>query len=296
MNAKKRLLIAFAHPDDESFGLGGLIAKYVAEGVEVSYLCATNGDVGTVSEELLAGYNSIAELRIAELDCAAEKLGFKHVIKLGYKDSGMMHSETSQHPGSLWHTWGRRPDEVTRKVVETIRELKPHVVITFNRYGGYGHPDHIAIQQATTEAFTLAADPDYITGNLPAYTPQKLYYTSIPAYMVRMGIWRARLKGQDPRRMGRNNDIDMVRIIENVEPAHVKIDIKDYLDAWEEASACHVSQGGGSGGWLPKWLGRMLRAQQGLTRVSPVPGHTHIDEHDLFDGVTVERETTSQPA
>jgi len=288
VNTDKRILIAFAHPDDESFGLGGLISKYVAEGVAVSYLCATNGDVGTVAEELLGDHNSIAELRLAELDCASEKLGFTEVIKLGYKDSGMMHSETSQHPDSLWATWGRRPEEVMRKVVQAIRQIKPQVVITFNRYGGYGHPDHIAIQQATTEAFTLAADPTYLTGDLPAYEPQKLYYTSIPAFMVRLGIWRAILKGQDPRRMGRNNDIDMVRIVENVEPAHVKIDIGDYLEAWADASACHVSQGGGSGGWLPKWLSSLLRARQGLTRAYPIPGHNQVDEHDLFDGVTVE--------
>ena len=96
--SKRRLLISFAHPDDESFGLGGLITLYVAEGVEVYLICATNGDVGTVSPEMLNGYNSIKELRLAELDCASRKLGFSKVFKLNYKDSGMPGSDTTRDP------------------------------------------------------------------------------------------------------------------------------------------------------------------------------------------------------
>ena len=86
----RRMLISYAHPDDESFGLGGLIAKYVSEGVEVYLICATNGDVGTVSAEHLNGFSSVAELRLSDLDCAAEVLGLTQVFKFGYCDSGMM--------------------------------------------------------------------------------------------------------------------------------------------------------------------------------------------------------------
>src|SRR5436309_1317223 len=152
--SNRRLLISYAHPDDESFGLGGLIARYVAEGVEVSLICATSGERGTVKEEFLKGYDSVKELRLAELDCAAEKLKLKHIVKLGYKDSGMMGSETSNDADCLWQA---TEDDVTRRVVEVIRDLKPQVVVTFNKYGGYGHPDHIAIQRATTKAFPLAS-------------------------------------------------------------------------------------------------------------------------------------------
>src|SRR5689334_3486846 len=127
--AERRLLISLAHPDDESFGLGGIIAKYVAEGVDVYYICATNGDRGTVSPELLNGYASIAELRLAELDCASEKLGFKKVYKFGYKDSGMMSSEDNKDAECLWQA---PQDQVTRQVVQVIREIQPQVVITFN--------------------------------------------------------------------------------------------------------------------------------------------------------------------
>src|SRR5688572_14397687 len=76
----RRLLLVFAHPDDESFGMGGTIAKYVAQGVDVYYLCATNGDVGTIPDEMKGAYPTIKELRLAELDCASKKLGFKQVF------------------------------------------------------------------------------------------------------------------------------------------------------------------------------------------------------------------------
>lgn len=282
--SNQRLLIAYAHPDDEAFGLGALIAKYVKQGTQVDLICATNGDVGTVKPEFLNGYNSIAELRLAELDCAAQKLGFTNVIKFGYKDSGMMGSETSHDPDCLWHAWQTQPDTVIRRVVEVIRELKPQVVITFNKYGGYGHPDHIAIQRATTAAFTRAANPDFVTDQ-PPYAPTKLYYSSIPSLMLRIGIAFLRLQGKNPRQMGENKDIDLRAILDHVEPAHARIDIRDYLDDWDAASACHASQVGGRGFRLPATLRRMLSTGQTFTRVYPAPARNRIDETDLFAGV-----------
>ncbi|MDL1901032.1 GlcNAc-PI de-N-acetylase [Anaerolineae bacterium CFX9] len=283
-----RLLISYAHPDDESFGLGGLIARYVERGVEVSLICATNGDVGTVDPALLNGYDSVAALRLAELDAAAELLKFTHVYKLGYRDSGMMGSETSHDPASLWMRWQTEPEVITRRVVEVMREVRPHVVITFNKYGGYGHPDHIAIQQATTQAFYLAGDSAFLTGQ-PPYATQKLYYSGINAATLRLGIWQMRLMGKDPRRLGRNQDIDLIRILEHVEPAHASINIRHYFDIWDAASACHKSQlGGRSGFGLPSWARRILFPTQRFTRVHPAPAHNRIDETDLFANVRIE--------
>lgn len=287
--ASRRLLISYAHPDDESFGLGGLIAKYVAEGVDVYLICATNGECGTVAPEHLNGYRSVAELRLAELDCAAETLGIKQVFKLGYHDSGMMGSETSKAPECLWQA---DQAELTRRVVEVIREVKPQVVITFNRYGGYGHPDHIAIQRATTAAFSAAGDASYETGQSP-YKPQKLYYSGIPKTMLRFGITLMRLQGKDPRRLGKNQDIDMQAVLDNVEPTHALIDISAYYADWDRASACHKSQLGG-GMRIPRVLQRLVAPKQGFTRVYPAPAQNRIDEHDLFAGVVADELVTER--
>jgi LmbE family N-acetylglucosaminyl deacetylase len=277
------LLFSLAHPDDESFGSGGTIARYVHEGAEVFYICATNGDVGTVSPEKMNGYNSVAELRIAELDRASEILGFKKVFKLGYKDSGMMNSETSKDPTCLWLA---PREQVARRVVEVIREVKPQVVVTFNKYGGYGHPDHIAIQRATTDAIQLAGDATYDTGQ-PPYQPQKLYYTGVAVRMFRIMLPYMRLRGIDPRRVGRNNDIDFLAILENVEPIHTRINISKYFEVWDRASACHASQLGGGAPRLPL-IRKLFARGQGFTRVYPVPKYNRVDENDLFAGVKLD--------
>jgi LmbE family N-acetylglucosaminyl deacetylase len=282
--AQRRLLISLAHPDDESFGLGGLIARYVAEGVDVYLICSTDGGAGTVAPEMLNGYQSVAELRLAELDCAARKLGFKQVFNLGYKDSGMMNSETSRDPACSWQA---PREEMARKVVEVLRQIRPQVVITFNRYGGYGHPDHIAIQRATVDAFSLAGDAAYDTGQ-PPYQPQKLYYGAFPTLMLRYNILRIRLRGEDPRRVGRNKDIDLQAILDHVEPVHTRVDVSRYLEAWDEASACHKSQLGGGFARPPLWVRRLFFGRQALTRVHPAPAVNRVDEDDLFAGVQLD--------
>ena len=205
---QRRLLISYAHPDDESFGLGAAIPKWIDEGIEVFLICATNGDVGDVPEELRGKFPTIAELRLSELQCARQFLKFKEVFMLGYRDSGMPGSETSRHRDSLCYQWQHHPARVTAAVIDVMQRVKPQVVITFNRYGGYGHPDHIAIQRATVRAFEcLREDAD---GNSASHTfrPQKLYYAAFPKLTLWMRILSARLKGKDPRRMGRNQDID----------------------------------------------------------------------------------------
>lgn len=291
----KRLLISYAHPDDESFGSGAVIAKYVAEGVDVYLICATDGAQGTLPEEMRDQYDNIRELRLSELDCAAEKLGLKRVINLGYRDSGMMNDESVNNPDCLWYQWQNNPAEVTRGVVDVIREIQPQVIVTFNEYGGYGHPDHIAIQRATREAFDLAGDHAYTGSTLPPYQPQKLYYQSLPRAMMRLFLFMMRLRGQDPRKQGANGDIDFVKIMDHMEPSHASVDIADYLDAQDEASACHASQGGGLGSRFPMWVRRIISRKQGFTRVIPAPPQDRVDEHDLFDGVTVEPQRELTP-
>lgn len=285
----QRILISFAHPDDESFGLGGTIAKYVDSGTDVYLICATDGDRGTIPDEMQDQYDSVRELRLAELDCAAQKLGFRDVFTFGYKDSGMMTDETINDPDCLWYHNQHHPEQIVERVVQVIRQIQPQVIITFNPYGGYGHPDHIAIHRATLAAFDRAGDPDYMPGTLPPYQPQKLYYNALPGLLLRIMLWFIRLRGKDPRKMGTNNDIDFQAVVDNLEPVHTRINIRDYLDAWDEASACHVSQGGGRSSFgFPGWLRRRLLGHQTFTRVYPAPDRDAIDEYDLFTGVVAE--------
>lgn len=279
-----RLLLALAHPDDESFGSGALVGKLVAAGVEVHYICATKGDRGTIDQEYLDRYGSVAATRDAELDCASEKLGFKTVYKFGYSDSGMMGTPDNAHPDCLWQA---DEDVVTAKIVEVMRAVQPQVVLTFDPYGAYGHPDHIYMHRATTRAFHAASDPAQFPETGPAFQPQKLYYTNISRSMVRLGIWIQRLMLRNPRKLGVNQDIDMIAILSHIPDAHARIDVGDYFDVWDAASACHASQGGGSGLMIPKWLRRLTFRHQTFTRVVPAPDPNAPLETDLFAGVTL---------
>ncbi|MCO5246119.1 MAG: PIG-L family deacetylase [Anaerolineae bacterium] len=153
------LLAVFAHPDDESFGPGGTLARYAAEGADVWLVCGTDGDAGTVDAEMLANYASTSQLRAAELCCAAQTLGLKGVDWLGYRDSGMAGSSDNQHPKSLY----KAPmEEVVGKIVASIRRHRPQVIVCDNQFGGYGHPDHIAVHTVGTRAAELTPVPSVL--------------------------------------------------------------------------------------------------------------------------------------
>src|SRR4030043_2055919 len=109
-------------------------------------------------------------MRWAELTCAAKVLGLADIIYLGYRDSGMTGSEDNKHPEALV----KAPvEQVAGRIVKVIRELKPQVVITFDPVGGYRHPDHIAVHNATVAAFRTAGDERGELEGLPAFAPQK---------------------------------------------------------------------------------------------------------------------------
>jgi N-acetyl-1-D-myo-inositol-2-amino-2-deoxy-alpha-D-glucopyranoside deacetylase len=282
-NGKKVLLAVLAHPDDESFGMGGSLAYYAKQGVEVHLVCATRGEAGEVDPHFLEGFHSIAERRESELRCAAGILRLAGVYFLDYRDSGMAGSPDNDHPGCL----AAAPlDEVTACVASYVRKLRPQVVITFDPIGGYKHPDHIAIQRATVKAFDLAGDENF-KDSQPAFQPQKLYFHVFPKQILHFWINLQRLLGRDPRRFGRNNDIDLVSLVEDGDfPVHAHIDIRSVRKEKEAASACHASQVGGGPprrGWM-KIAALWWDRKEMYMRAVPVGDH-HTHEKDLFEGV-----------
>jgi len=281
----KRLLIVYAHPDDESFGLGALIAKYGSEGVEVSLICTTNGDVGTVESQFMGNHATVADVRLAELDCATQILGITEVIKFGYRDSGMMGSPDNNDPHASWQV----PDDVMAdQIIQVIHRLRPQVVITFDPFGGYGHPDHIKCNRATLAAFAkMHGDPDQ---------PQKLYYHAFPRGMVRVGVLIMRATGRNPRKMGKNQDMDLQAILDETLPTHTKIYTASHYATGQRAAECHASQlGGGPRGLLnSEFINRQMNAYSAFTRVIPAPQRNEPIEVDLFAGV--HEDAAVQPA
>jgi N-acetyl-1-D-myo-inositol-2-amino-2-deoxy-alpha-D-glucopyranoside deacetylase len=278
--SKQTLLAILAHPDDESFGMGGTLALYASRGVDVHLVCATRGEVGEVAPELLAGFQSIAELRESELRCAAGFLGLKAVHFLDYRDSGMPGSPDNQHPRAL----AAQPlDDVAANVVCYIRELKPQVVLTFDPIGGYHHPDHIAIQRATVRAFEQAADPAFAPESLPVYTPERLFFHTMPHGFMRLAVKLLPLFGRDPHKFGTNGDIDIAAIAAVEFPTHARINIRSVLKKKEQAGACHASQGGGRmGGGLVGFFMRLFSSSETFMQAYPPVKPGSILLKDLY--------------
>jgi LmbE family N-acetylglucosaminyl deacetylase len=280
--SRGRLLAVLAHPDDETFGMGGTLALYAKRGCEVRLVCATRGEVGSAPPDL-KGFASIGEMREAELRCAAGILGLTGVEFLGYRDSGMQGSPDNAHPQALA---AAPAEEVARAVARSIRAFRPHVVLTFDPIGGYRHPDHIAIQRATVSGFHLAADPSFLFGGASAYAPQRLFFHTFPHTFLKLAVLILRLIGKDPRRMGSNADIDLASVAEEDFPIHATIHIRSVVRQKEEASACHGSQGGGAFAGPLRWAARLINTTEEFMQAWPLTP-PRVKRYDLFEGVDI---------
>lgn len=285
MDNKLSLMAVLAHPDDETFGMGGTLAKYANQDIDVYLICATHGEVGEMDAEFLEGFESPAQRREYELRCAAKNLGIKEVIFLNYRDSGMAGSENNSHPDSLFVA---DLNKVAEEVVQYIRKIKPTIVLTFDPIGGYRHPDHIKIHEATVKAFHLASDETYKDDlNQAPYQVKKLYFHSIPKNFLRWMLRLMKLVGKDPRKFGKNQDIDLVSIAEVHFPTHAIINYSKFAKLRNEASACHSSQGGSKiSGGLMGWLQRLMGSKDRFMREFPKPAPGEPMERDLFQGIS----------
>jgi LmbE family N-acetylglucosaminyl deacetylase len=284
MTQPKTILAVLAHPDDETFGIGGTLALYAQKGYDVYYLCATRGEAGTVDEEHLRGFSSTAEMRTDELMRAAKHLGLRDVFFLGYRDSGMPGTEENKHPDAQIN---HPIDEVAGRVVKYIRELKPDVVLTHDPIGGYKHPDHIHVHKATKLAFERADDASFYPWAGSPFKPGALYYQ-----VFRRGIlkWMVRLMplfGKDPTKFGRNEDVNLLELAEVDFPIHVRLDIRPVMPVKLKASAQHASQGGTQ--IRRGWIGVMSRIfgerEEFMRAYPPIPNGHHKVTNDLFDGI-----------
>jgi LmbE family N-acetylglucosaminyl deacetylase len=281
MTKSKTILAVLAHPDDETFGLGGTLSLYAQRGYDVYYVCATRGEAGTVDKEHLKGFKDIAELRTDELLRAAKHLGLKEVFFLGYRDSDMPGSENNKHPDAqVAHSI----DEVAGRIVKHIRELKADIILTHDPIGGYKHPDHIHLHQATKLAFEKADDASFHPEAGAPFKPLALYYQVFPRGVLKWAVRLMPLIGQDPTRFGRNGDVDLTDLLVDF-PVHVRMDIRPVIEIKRHASAQHASQGGGQmRRGLMSFITRLFGGREDYMRAyPPVLDGGFKRRGDLFD-------------
>jgi LmbE family N-acetylglucosaminyl deacetylase len=169
MSEALRLMVVTAHPDDETLGFGGVLARYASEGIETFLVTATRGERGrylghAVGSPEHPGPGALSKIREQELREAAAALGISRATLLDYGDQELDRSNV---------------DDAVTALVREIRKARPQVLLTFPPDGAYGHPDHIAISQLATAAIVASADPAFGAGRGspgPSHSVSKLYY------------------------------------------------------------------------------------------------------------------------
>jgi LmbE family N-acetylglucosaminyl deacetylase len=263
-----RLLAVFPHPDDETLGLGGTLAKYSAEGIETYLVCATRGERGW-SDSLGPdpGLEAVGRIRELELKCAAVQLGLKEVTFLDFLDGDVDQAD---------------PMDAITRIATQIRRLKPQVVVTFPPDGAYGHPDHIALSQFTTAACVCAADASFRELNgLAPHRVSKFYYRVDSRALVIAGN---QLFGGISMEVDGNERQDIAWADWQIT---TRIDGHQYMDSVYQAVHCHKSQ-------LPNYglLTKMAPGEMGdfftegtfYRAFSFVNGGRRV-ETDLFEGI-----------
>lgn len=283
------LLAVHAHPDDESSGTGGILRLAAQRGHTTVLVTCTNGELGDVKTPALAlnpadnpeDRARLAAVRREELVQASAVLDITHLYMLGYHDSGMEGTDTNAAPHAFINA---APDDVTGRLVGLIRQHRPHVVITYDDNGGYGHPDHIMSHRMTMAALDAAADgTHYPEAGLPWDVP-KVYYTAW-ARSDMLRVFKAlHALGRDTPLRDPNFDPNSLGCPDEL--VTTKVDIRPVLrDKWR-ALFSHRSQMGDSRffRWLTRLGGRWLYPYESLRCVrSPHP--IRPLESDIFSGL-----------
>jgi mycothiol conjugate amidase Mca len=254
------LMAVHAHPDDESIGMGGTLARSVAEGRRVVVLTCTRGEMGDIVVPELDtpdNHRRLAELRAAEMEAAMAELGVTEWDNLGYRDSDMMGRAGNRDPRCFWQA---DLDEAIGRLVWLVRRYRPDVMTTYNDFGGYGHPDHVRTHLVAVGAFERAGDPeaypqqlepDEAGGGVEPWTPLKLYEQAIPASvrqrmndrMAAAGVRSFWMPPEDatPEQIA-EHEAFLARALVPDEAVTTHVDVNDFLEPKMAAVRRHVTQ------------------------------------------------------
>jgi LmbE family N-acetylglucosaminyl deacetylase len=270
------MLGIFAHPDDEG-SMGGALLQYCSAGVATGLICATRGEVGEIADPALATPETLAGVREGEMRAAAAALGVEKLWFLDYRDSGMAGTADNNDARAFVQVGSA---VVVGKLVAIIRQFRPQVVVTFDEYGAYGHPDHIAIYRHTTSAFHAAADAVQYPELGPAHAVSKLYYTSFPRSVVHaMANW---LKAQGDT--GSFGDIDPQKLGLPDDAIDVWLNVEQWQEGKDRSWALHRTQAGSAAfsAGLPEEIRRQWRMYECYQLAASRVGPDVRGENDLF--------------
>ncbi len=296
MTADRRLLLVHAHPDDETINNGATMARYAAEGVQVTLLTCTLGEEGEVlvpELELLGPEHAdqLGGYRIGELRVAMDALGVTDQRFLGgpgrWRDSGMMGTPANDKPRAFWRA---DLDEAVDAAVAVVREVRPQVVVTYDENGGYGHPDHIQAHRVAMAAVERAADPAHRPDLGGAWDVAKVYWCCVPRSVLREGIEAMAALGEESP-FAQLGEVDDIPFAVDDELVTAAVDGRAHAGAKDAAMRAHATQITVDGPFfaLSNNLGqevlgvehyRLVRGERG-----PAGDGPHGWEDDLFAGL-----------
>jgi N-acetyl-1-D-myo-inositol-2-amino-2-deoxy-alpha-D-glucopyranoside deacetylase len=295
------LLTVHAHPDDETISTGGVMARYLAEGLRVVCLTSNLGEHGEIVVPELdtpENHARLAEIRRGELEAALQRLGGVELRLLGYQDSGMMGTPDNDDPAAFWQA---DVDEAIGRAVRIVREVRPDVIVGYNDFGGYGHPDHIRAAQVAKGAFERAGDaaayPEHLAEGLEPWTPRKLYESvlgfsgrdKLMERIVERGIKAWWLPDEDASEEQR---IETAAFMEQMAaasgPVTTRVDVRAQMAAKRAAIEAHVTQihqdGLFLGLTLEDWQ-ELMPDEEFTLRAARGVGELRLPETDLFAGL-----------
>ncbi|WP_141014292.1 N-acetyl-1-D-myo-inositol-2-amino-2-deoxy-alpha-D-glucopyranoside deacetylase [Nocardioides sambongensis] len=300
-----RLLLVHAHPDDESIGQGATMAKYVAEGRGVTLVTCTAGEMGEILVPELVHLaadrdDKLGEHRAGEIANAMAALGVTDHRFLGglgtYRDSGMAwHADghavgdpevIAKHPNAFWNA---DLTEAASHLVAVIREVRPQVLVTYDEFGGYGHPDHIQAHRVAMYAAQLAAAPSYRRDLGEAWEIAKIYWGAISETRIRDGLRKLREAGDTTSFEGMDPDGDLPPMFRSDEDITAEVDACAHLDAKMDALRAYPTQITTDGPFfaLSNNVGAEAFGLEQFTLVKGAAGPTGPNgwEDDLFAGI-----------
>src|SRR6476646_1693565 len=252
MTADQRLLLVHAHPDDESINQGATMAKYGAEGRGVTLVTCTAGELGEILVPELEHLSpeQLAEHRRGELEDAMKCLGVTDHRWLGgfgtYRDSGMKwhadgHAVAADdvHANAFCHA---DLTEAANHLVEVIREVRPQVLVTYDQFGGYGHPDHIQAHRVAMYAAMLAAVPSYRRDLGEAWDIAKIYWGAMSESRMRAGLRALRDAGDTTTFEGMDPDGPLPHFVSPDEDLAAVVDATDHVERKLAAMRAHATQ------------------------------------------------------
>lgn len=288
VSAAKRLLLVHAHPDDETINNGVTMAKYAALGAQVTLVTCTRGEEGEVLVNELANLASdkddkLGEHREIELKDAMDELGIKDFRFLGapskkWRDSGMMGTPANDRGDVFWQA---DLDEASNELVKIILEIKPQVLITYDEFGGYGHPDHIKAHRVAMRAAELAANQ--------GWQVNKIYWNTMPRSVIQMGIEKMKEVGSDFFGAESADDLPFAKPDELVSTV---VNAPEYVPAKLAAMKAHATQISVDGPFfaLSNNLGLSVWGDEYYTLVKgekAAPFDANGRELDIFAGINL---------